>query len=352
MTINKSIYNNGPYIKFIAYLQVIGIIIVVFGHSFYKYPDGDCGHTLLIYKLCYNFRMPLFMFVSGFLMMYTEFMGQKNPSIKRFGITKIKRLILPYMVLTLLTYYPRAAMSSIADNTRPMSFTAMIESLYITELLPIPFFWFIQSSFLLLISTYVIFSLTRFFKLPDLFVISVLIIVSICLGSVSMGSVEYFSYKKALYYSVFFVGGIAYCRYYSLITRYLQTGTWPFFCLMVVMWYVSYMVFKNTEYEKIASFFGIFMCISFTQLLTIHHVTFIDHLQGANYMIFLLSWYFNVLSQQVLSHFVDLPCQIYTILSLIFGIYIPWLGYIYLKSNQHKKYIRHISFLLGQSFRK
>lgn len=59
------------FLKFIAYLQVLGIILVVLGHSFHEYPDGAGGKTLLLYRMLHSFRMPLFMFVSGFLMVYT-----------------------------------------------------------------------------------------------------------------------------------------------------------------------------------------------------------------------------------------------------------------------------------------
>lgn len=34
------------FIKFIAYLQVLGIILVVLGHSFHEYPDGAGGTPL------------------------------------------------------------------------------------------------------------------------------------------------------------------------------------------------------------------------------------------------------------------------------------------------------------------
>ena len=59
------------YLKFIAYLQIIGIFLVVVGHSFHEYPDGDYGRSMLLYRMMHSFRMPLFMFVSGFLMVYT-----------------------------------------------------------------------------------------------------------------------------------------------------------------------------------------------------------------------------------------------------------------------------------------
>ena len=76
---------------------------------------------------------------------------------------------------------------------------------------------------------------------------------------------------------------------------------------------------------------------------------FLDHLIGANYLIFLLSWYCNVASQQVLSHFVALPWWVYSVLSLVSGIYVPWLGYRYLKTHSHSRWVRVAAFLLGQN---
>ena len=54
----------GNFVKFVAYLQIIGIILVVLGHSFHEYPDGRMGDSVLILKMLQSFRMPLFIFVS------------------------------------------------------------------------------------------------------------------------------------------------------------------------------------------------------------------------------------------------------------------------------------------------
>lgn len=70
---SKNISSNERFVKFIAYMQVIGIILVVFGHSFHEYPDGNHGTSMLIYRMMFSFRMPTFMFVSGFLMAFTTF---------------------------------------------------------------------------------------------------------------------------------------------------------------------------------------------------------------------------------------------------------------------------------------
>lgn len=345
--------NQQVFLKFIAYLQVIGIILVVFGHSFHEYPDGAHGTSLLIYRLCYNFRMPLFMFVSGFLMLYTTFKRSgEPPSIRRFTLKKIKRLLIPYAVLTLVTYVPRAAMSGIADDPLPLTARGMLESLYLTDRLPIPFFWFIQASFLLLIVTYTVITLSRRTRVPAALTYAGIIAALVGAQFITWGDTEIFGYHYAKNLGIYFVLGAVYCEFYTQIDRYLPLDSAASMIISFAIWLGTFLMWEGTDMSRISSLFGIAMCISMAKLLVKYKVSFLDHLVGANYLIFLLSWYFNVLTQQVLAHFITLPWWVHTVLSLTFGIYIPWLGYRYLRDNRHRKAVKVVSTLLGQSFKK
>lgn len=51
------------YLKFIGYMQIIAILLVVIGHSFHEYPDGMNGSSMLAYRMIYSFHMPLFIFI-------------------------------------------------------------------------------------------------------------------------------------------------------------------------------------------------------------------------------------------------------------------------------------------------
>ena len=53
----------------------------------------------------------------------------------------------------------------------------------------------------------------------------------------------------------------------------------------------------------LCSIVGIVMCISFARILESNDIKILEPFIGANYMIFLLSWYFNIFSQQVLHSF-------------------------------------------------
>lgn len=347
----KSSEKSLPFLKFVAYLQIIGIILVVFGHSFHEYPDGEHGFTLFIYRLFYNFRMPLFMFVSGFLLVYTTFRRGYLSTIRSFGVKKIKRLLLPYFVLTLITYFPRAAMSSIADDEMPMTFEGMIESLFLADKLPIPFFWFIQASFILLIFTYSYLYFCHKFRISGVASYIVLILIFLSYRLIPEDGMPLVILNKISELGIFFVLGSAYCASYESISKYLPLDNWVSFGLSGALWLTSFIFWEGSGLALISSILGILMCICGAKMLVKYKITVLDHLVGANYMIFLLSWYFNVLSQQVLSHYLSLPWWVYTLMSLTFGVYFPWLGYVVLRKYQHTRVGRVLAFLLGQSFK-
>lgn len=111
-------------------------------------------------------------------------------------------------------------------------------------------------------------------------------------------------------------------------------------------------LFEGTPADILCSVAGIAACISVAKILEERQWRFLDHLLGATSLIFLLSWYFNIASQQVLSHFVKLPWWVYSALSLVSGIYIPRLAYRYLERHRDSRWVKVTALLLGQSFRK
>ena len=85
--------NEDSRIAFISFLQFIGVISVIFGHSM----NGIPVPTVLtsIKSWVYTWHMPLFFFVSAYLFSYSKGFnkGYKNVFRKRF-----LRLIIPYFL--------------------------------------------------------------------------------------------------------------------------------------------------------------------------------------------------------------------------------------------------------------
>ncbi|MDE5976006.1 MAG: acyltransferase [Muribaculaceae bacterium] len=339
------------FLKFIAYLQIIGIILVVFGHSFHEYPDGLQGKTLLCYRMPFSFRMPLFLFVSGFLLYFTTFKSGKSVHPTHFIFMKFKRLIIPYLVLGAVTFIPRANLSAMADDPVSLDMKSFAESFFYSDKLVIPFFWFIQVSFILLTVCYTILYMSRKNARRHEFTIFVLILISLLLYFLPFPTSTFLSTDYICVMAVYFVSGIAYARHKEKIDLFLPWTDLRFTILLALIWAVLFFLTENTTLIIFCSVAGIMMCISIAKIMERHNLTFLDHLTGANYIIFLLSWYFNVLSQQVLHHYVELPWWVFTLLSLTCGIYIPFLFYRIMQNHPTHPISRIFAFLLGQSFR-
>lgn len=338
------------FLKFIAYLQVIGIILVVFGHSFHEYPDGSMGKTLLVYRMMYSFRMPLFMFVSGFLMVYTCFMDGRSSKWTSFAASKIKRLLIPYFFLTLITFVPRASLSFMADDSITLSAESLFRALFYSgENMVIPLFWFLQASFVLLVVTHLIISLAKKTSVSDVVTYVFLIVLSVSLLVLPFESGSFFSVSDVVRLAVYFMLGATYCRFHDAIDRYIRWTSAYVLLSAAVLWALLFFLTEGSQWSAICSVFGIMMCISVSKIMECRGITLLDPIIGANYMIFLLSWYFNVLSQQVLAYFTDMPWWCYTAVSLFSAIYFPLMLYRLMKRNAGMKWVRIGSLLLGQN---
>lgn len=339
------------FIKYVAYLQIIGIVLVVFGHSFHEYPNGKHGFDLLIYRMMLSFRMPLFMFVSGLLMMYTTILRDSRPSWSKFAKGKFKRLMIPFIVLTLVTFIPRTMMSGFADDDISLSFNSLLRAIFNYDDLIIPFFWFLQSSFTLLLVVYLILTIANKLKIKDYQIFIVLILIFGSLYIFSEYAPTYFSLYKTCEMGIFFILGTVYCRWSKSIDKFIPWESPIFFVVSAMIWACFFFLFEHTKLMFFCSVAGIAMCISFAKILVKKGWKLLDHLVGANYIIFLLSWYFNIAAQQVLHHLVELPWWVYTVLSLVAGIYVPWLFYRYLLRHPDSRWATFSRLFLGQNIK-
>lgn len=329
-------------------MQVICILMVVIFHSLYFYDDLHGEYTYLG-RIIYSVALPTFLFISGFLLIYSILLSQnKSLQPRRFIINKIKRLILPFATLTLVTFVPRAALSAFAEDNIPVDFRHFFLAFIDQDFLIIPYFWFIHVLFLLLIITYFTIYFTLKLKLPIIYTLSFLFIIMLIYHFLPIPEYSILSLCKFQEFGFYFLlGGICACFYKKFIyTVKLSNG--PIVILLMIIWLISVKILNSFVGICITGLLGILALISFTSWLEKHNFNFFRHLRSANFLIFLLSWYLNVFTQQFLSHFILFPWWIHSLMSLTSGIYVPWLGYRYLQSHPDSRWVRVTAFLLGQ----
>lgn len=332
-------------------MQVVGIVFVVLGHSFHEYPDGCHGASILVHRMIFSFHMPTFMFGSGFLLALTTFLRNagSNISYRKFIKNKVKRLLIPYTVLTSVTFLPRAMMSPLADDVVELSWLGFLRGLLYMEYMPVPLFWFVQANFILLVVSFSRIYIAARYRVNEYIGPCILIALFTVLPYFEISNVAFFSIGYAVKNGLFFSCGIAYALSCKKIDAVVPFNRLTFLVVSVALWGILFFITENTVVYPLCQLMGIVMIISIAHIIEYRDIKVIDHLIGANYMIFLLSWYFNVLTQQVLAHVVVLSWYIHTTLSFVSGIYIPYLFYRYLCAYEHLRGIRCVAYLFGQS---
>lgn len=114
--------------------KAICIILVVIGHYI---PDNSPGWYIMNRTFIYSFHMPLFMFASGYI--YIAF--KKEESYGRFIMKKVRRLMIPYLVTSVLIVTIKLLTERNAYVENPVTMLSYVKILYNPE--AGYFLWFI-----------------------------------------------------------------------------------------------------------------------------------------------------------------------------------------------------------------
>lgn len=104
------------YYEEISILRGIAILLVLLGHSIIIGPINL--HQVLwcktLYNYIYYFHMPLFFIISGFCYSFKDDYGQ-------YVLTKVKRILIPYLVFSCIDLIPRHMFPNFINGTNPLT---------------------------------------------------------------------------------------------------------------------------------------------------------------------------------------------------------------------------------------
>jgi hypothetical protein len=331
-------------IRYISFLQILGVVLVILGHSLQEYPG--IYQRFWLYCLFRTVRMPLFTFISGFLFMISMIKKGDSISLRGFVCNKTQRLLLPYFFLLTVTFLPRALMSCYANNFVEINFKSFFDALTISNKLSIVFLWYLPMIFMVLCLAFIGYKIFR----------KHIIAFFICGGLLSLygyffldqWACKFLAIGRIAGLSVFFILGTVYGYYRREIDAWL--GRCWVGVLSAVVWLGLFLADDiPTVLDFVCSVAGLAMLISFSLNVCDMKLGWY-HLDGYNYMMYLLSWFTCSASQQVLSHFTDFPWWVYTCISLITSIYIPWaIGKTLHACAPRSRFARALLFLLGHN---
>lgn len=342
-----------PYISF---LQAFGILLVVVGHAF---PAGgdDCG----LYRWIYSFHMPLWIFLSGYLLRYTapEAAAGSCPLAGiRFGgrggflDKKVRRLLVPYLLLSTLVFLPKVWLGRWAVKPVELSWEAYFGMLLVPSKNVIVYYWFLPTVFLLLTGTVLFAKLSDKLRIGGRVPLWGWIIVALGLSVCNpAGGVGWFNLGGAVKFGFFFLLGIAYGsdreridRALSLDHPWTAVGWGATSVAAVLTGYAD----LNPLFERLAAVCGILFALSLGHVYLRAGFRWLAPLDGATYAIFLFSWFPQSALRVLLYDFGRLPAGVGVPLSTLAGIALPWLVWRGLQYGKRWPAGRTVAQWLGQ----
>lgn len=329
--------------RLISFMQAFGIILVVAGHSTYQL--GHVGHVPSICRWLYTFHMPLFFFISGYLLKYSNtrkgIQLSDMPALGKDGFItgKARRLLVPYVIISSVVFIPKTMMSAIALRPVDMSVWSYLGMLLYPHTNVIGYFWFLPSLFLIFCMAYIAAKTKA--KTNDSLLILCLITVSI----VNPGT-GFLGLDSALYNAVFFAAGYMFRKHMleTVVGRHSATTAAVTFTVSVALMYAP----DTGVRYLLSSFNGILMSVALAHLYIAGKMRFLDHLDGATYTIYLLSWFPQVASQQILISLVPgITWHVTTALAFFSGLYVPLMVHRWVRKRSGSPSCRWINAALG-----
>lgn len=324
-------------------MQAFGIILVVAGHSTYQL--GHAGHVPSICRWLYTFHMPLFFFISGYLLKYSNtrkgIQLSDMPALGKDGFItgKARRLLVPYVIISSVVFIPKTMMSAIALRPVDMSVWSYLGMLLYPHTNVIGYFWFLPSLFLIFCMAYIAAKTKA--KTND----SLLIVCLIAVSIVNPGT-GFLGLDSALYNAVFFAAGYMFRKHMleTVVGRHSATAAAVTFTVSVALMYAP----DTGVRYLLSSFNGILMSVALAHLYIAGKMRFLDHLDGATYTIYLLSWFPQVASQQILMSLVPgITWHVTTALAFFSGLYVPLMVHRWVRKRSGSPSCRWINAALG-----
>ncbi len=305
-------------------MSIIGIVLVVLGHSGYAGTNiaEDCP---CLFKWIYNFHMPLFFFISGFLFSLTNesFMQMDKKKLMK---KKLQRLLVPYLVLGVVLWGVKYVFSSFASVDRQFSITSFFEMFVApsTEGSTMGYLWY-------LITLFMVFVLMAIFPVLHMDMKRskwcLIVIVTSWLLWQWGGNIDWLNMGAVLWYMPFFVIGILYKKYEVVVQRIINRGGYFNVSLSIVLSVLFIILPSSTffAYKVIVALVGIWMTLSICSSL-IKRDWVVNHILSYGcytYSIYLLSWFGQYATKFVAVNILHLHIIICIVLLFLMGLIVP-----------------------------
>lgn len=316
-------------------MKGIGIILVYLGHNFNLYGLEWNKLFLYLHGTIYSFHMPLFFFISGLLSN-----TKKDINLEKFYKGKLKRLLVPYLFINLVDFFPRTLFPKLVNS----EFGGAKEILFYGTKIS----WFVYTLFII----FMIFPfLDKYILKKDKYYLFGIILVIVNYLKI-FENIEIFSLNKvAIYLLYFYIGYIFKLFYKEKIKNGIGSKNFIFLIIGVIFLSLSYKYYYLNYFNSVLfAILGIWFVLNISLRIKENIIIYkFFNFLGINSLTFYLIEGFITVVYRVLLLRIILIEHSYLLVSVFFILRVLS-AYIIVKFIIVKSSI--LSFLLGASVEK
>ncbi|WP_300629106.1 acyltransferase [uncultured Thomasclavelia sp.] len=305
------------YLNYICFLQVIGPIFVILGHSLNGFDNYDGLWRVFSKNWIYIFHMPLFFFISGYLLSYNGWLGKKSYS--QFVKNKFNRLIIPYLFWNILFLIPKFLGQNFLTDNVNLSLGFFLNLIVTPRQNIWGHTWFLACLFLFYLATpiwkYIIDDLRANKLIMFIFFAIMLYILPIktqifCLNDI---------HKEILFFGI---GAIIGLISENELKHFFKFNWFAIFILAIVTSMIRLFILDINEIDFVPAFFIIF-CLFGVPLKFKFNTKDTTLLSKYSFTIYILHWPIMLSTRILLYQISHLNMYLVITLMVIFGYFIP-----------------------------
>lgn len=336
------------YYSEIVFVQILATALVVLGHS-YPFTIDIPSWLSTTQRFIYAFHMPLFVFISGYLLVYTR--QCDKISAGKFVKKRFLKLLIPYIFLSLIALIPKYLVQGFLNDSMSLDGYSMLRVFLVPRENVWGHFWFLPMIFIQGVVGYAFDK--AFTKTNSTIGWSILTVIAfiVYLLSFRKGVTQWLSLNDLASFSwVFSLGAL------SARVKFLdKLRSRANLTVSIISFALAIIVFNVRLIEPLLALKYALIAIIMIYSLTALCIVVSKHLNldrnavyAQTFTIFLLSWpcqaVANVLTERILHgpYWLIMPVQLMT------GIAMPILLIILIDKIERKTKKHYISFILGK----
>ncbi len=336
--------------KFINYALVIGALFVILTHSMPTsfnsakiYGDSVMNVIYNADHFFVNLYLPIFFFISGLLLKHTRGGVERQPYFSFIGKKAIK-LLVPYIVLTVIGFIPKILLKDYVNDDVEFSFLYVVKTIFVPRDNVWGHTWFLPTLFLMFVFSYPLLDAEKRL-VGKVTVLLIAVILFILPHRTNILAADDFCC-----YFIYFVLGIVLSDF--ILNNSDKIFKWYFGLLAVAVAVVIFLFvplkYYNYNFKKtmlILALLLIYATFCLTASITKGDKTvgFFEFFDGKTFTIYLLAWLFQAPIEILFNRVIQVPIYVHIIVKYAFGLIFPLIVvWVYKKLKIQNKFLRSI----------